>query len=151
MPEPTDILPNSTSTKSGYASPPPAQASDFSRATYPQSYGTASGSFAMKPYLLGATIAVLVAFLVFQQVQISHLSQEMQQINDSVKSSDVRTRLDATDTKLQEIDNRLSYLDSKINATDQKAQTSLDKWKAQEDNDFFGNMVKGIKQGLGIR
>lgn len=149
MPEPIDILPNATSAKSGYANQPQSQASDFNRAAYPQS-GATPASFVMKPYLLGATVAILLAFLVFQQVQISHLSQELQQINDSVKSSDVRTRLDAADTKLQDVDQRLSYLDSKINATDQKAQTSLDKWKAQEDNDFFGNMVKGIKQSLGI-
>jgi hypothetical protein len=149
MPEPIDILPNSTSTKTGYASQPQAQGPDFSRATYSHN-GAGSGNFMMKPYLVGAVIAVLVAFLVFQQVQISHLSQELQQINDSVKSSDVRNRLDAVDQKLQEVDNRLGYLDSKINAVDQKAQISLEKWKAQEDNDFFGNMIKGIKQGLGI-
>jgi hypothetical protein len=139
MPEPTDILPDATSFNA-----------DYNRSGYaPQ--GAQAGQSAMKPYLLGGVVAVLVAFLVFQQVQISHLSQELQQVDDSVKSSDVRTRLDATDTKLQEVDQRLSYLDSKINATDQKAQASLDKWKAQEDNDFFGNIIKGIKQNLGIQ
>jgi hypothetical protein len=143
MPDPTDILPNAGPARSGYAAQPPAFTPNYTSSSQ-------SGRSAMTPYLLGAVVAVLVAFLVFQQVQISHLTQALQQIDDSVKSSDVRTRLDATDAKLQEIDQRLGYLDSKINATDQKAQISLDKWKAQEDHDFFGNIIKNIKQGLGI-
>jgi hypothetical protein len=105
----------------------------------------------MKPYLIGAVIAVLVAFLVAQQVQISHLSKELQQVSDNVKSSDVRTRLESQEESLDELNSRLAYLDSKINATEQKAQTALSRIRAHEEADVIGNMIRSIKQGLGIR
>ena len=110
-----------------------------------------SSGFAVKPYLIGGVIAVLVAFLVAQQVQISHLSNELQAVSDNVKSSDVRTRLESQEESLDELNSRLAYLDSKINATDQKAQAALSRIKAHEEADVIGNMIRSIKQGLGIR
>jgi hypothetical protein len=105
----------------------------------------------LKPYLIGAVIAVLIAFLVVQQVQINHLSKELQQVSDNVKSSDVRTRLESQEESLDELNSRLAYLDSKINATEQKAQAALSRIKAHEEADVIGNMIRSIKQGLGIR
>src|SRR6476659_9911854 len=99
MSEPINTATNPTTAPGGYTSKPASYSMvpNFNRAGY-----ESANRSDVKPYLLGG----IVAFLVFQQVQISHLSQELQQINDSVKSSDVRTRLDATDTKLREIDTR---------------------------------------------
>lgn len=110
-----------------------------------------AGSWAMKPYVFGAVVAALVLVLVYQQTQISHMAKDLSLINDHLKSSDVRDRLDAHDAKLAEINSRLTYLDSKIGATDEKAAAALAKLKAQEDNDFFGNAIKSIKHTFGIQ
>lgn len=110
-----------------------------------------STSWALKPYLLGAVIAALVLVLIYQQTQISHLTKDLGQVNDNLKSSDARDRLDAHDTKLEELNTRLTYLDSKISATDAKAQAALTKLKIQEDNDFFGNAIKNLKHTFGIQ
>lgn len=105
----------------------------------------------MKPYLVGAVIAGLVLVLIYQQIQISHLSKELNQVSDSVKSSDVRTRLESQEASLGELNTRLAYLDSKINATDQKASAALSRIKAHEDADIIGNAIKGLKQTFGIK
>lgn len=115
-----------------------------------QSGQAVSGLF-MKPYLVGAVIAGLVLVLVYQQIQISHLSKELNQVSDSMKSSDVRTRLESQEASLGELNTRLAYLDSKINATDQKASVALSRIKAHEDADIIGNAIKGIKQTFGIK
>jgi len=107
--------------------------------------------FFMKPYLVGAVIAALVLFLGYQQMQISQLSNELGQVSDSMKTSDVRTRLESQEASLGELNTRLAYLDSKINATDQKATAALSRIKAHEDGDVIGNMLKGLKQTLGIK
>lgn len=108
-------------------------------------------SFFMKPYLVGAVLAALVLFLGYQQMQISQLSSELGQVSDNMKTSDVRTRLESQEASLGELNTRLAYLDSKINATDQKATAALSRIKAHEDGDVIGNMVKGLKQTLGIK
>lgn len=108
-------------------------------------------SKAIQPYLIGGVIVALVLFLAYQQTQISHLTSELSSVTDSVKSSDVKTRLESQEQSLGELNTRLAYLDSKINATDQKAQDALSRIKAHEDNDVIGNMLKGIKQTLGIK
>jgi hypothetical protein len=117
-------------------------------------YGTASqpsGGWAMKPYILGAVVTSLVLVLVYQQTQISRLSKDLGQVNDNLKSSDVRDRLDSHERKLEELNTRLTYLDSKVSATDGKAQAALAKLKAQEDNDFFGNAIKNLKHTFGLQ
>lgn len=105
----------------------------------------------IQPYLIGGVIVALVLFLAYQQTQINHLTKELSSVTDSVKSSDVKTRLESQEQTLGELNARLAYLDSKINATDQKAQDALSRIKAHEDNDVIGNMLKGIKQTLGIK
>lgn len=104
-------------------------------------------------YLMGAVIAGLVLILVYQQMQLNRLTSDLGAVSNDVRKSEVlQSRLDAGDEKLQALNNRLSYLDSKINAVDQKAQTSLDKWRAQESKgNFFGDLVKNIGQTLGLR
>jgi uncharacterized coiled-coil protein SlyX len=104
----------------------------------------------MQPYLVGGVIVALVLFLAYQQTQISHLTSELSSVTDSVKSSDVKTRLESQEHSLDELNTRLAYLDSKINATDQKAQNALSRIKAHEDQDVIGNMIKSVKQSLGI-
>ena len=111
----------------------------------------ATGARTLKPYILGAVVAVLALLLIYQQTQINRLSQELSLVNDHLKSSDVRDRLDAHEAKLEAIDTRLTYLDSKITAADAKGQTALAKLKAQEDNDIFGNAIKNIKHTFGIQ
>lgn len=113
--------------------------------------GQSVSGFLMKPYLVGAVIAGLVLVLVYQQIQISHLSKELTQVADSMKSSDVRTRLESQEATLGELNTRLAYLDSKINATDQKASSALSRIKAHEDADIIGNAIKGLKQTFGIK
>lgn len=101
--------------------------------------------------LVGAFVAGLVLFLMYQQMQLNHLANELGAVNDNMRSSDVRDRLTANDAKLQDLNNRLNYLDSKINAVDQKAQTSLDKWKAQENRgNFFTDAINNIGKSLGL-
>lgn len=107
--------------------------------------------FMMKPYLIGAVITFLLVVLVVQQVQINRLSEDLALVSDSVKSSDVRNRLESQEASLGELNTRLSYLDSKINAVDQKAQSALERIKAHEENDLIGNMIKSIKNSLGIK
>jgi uncharacterized coiled-coil protein SlyX len=106
---------------------------------------------AMQPYLVGGVIVALVLFLAYQQTQINHLTSELSSVTDSVKSSDVKTRLESQEHTLDELNARLAYLDSKINATDQKAQNALNRIKAHEDQDVIGNMIKTVKQSLGIQ
>lgn len=108
-------------------------------------------NFFMKPYLVGAVIAGLVLFLGYQQMQISQLSSQLGQVADTMKSSDVRNRLESQEESLGELNTRLAYLDSKINATDQKATAALSRIKAHEEGDVIGNMMKGIKQTFGIK
>ena len=114
-----------------------------------------NGSFfqnkTMQPYLVGGVIVALVLFLAYQQTQINHLTSELSSVTDNVKSSDVKTRLESQEHTLDELNTRLAYLDSKINATDQKAQNALSRIKAHEDNDVIGNMIKSVKQSLGIQ
>ncbi len=105
----------------------------------------------VKGYVTIGIIVALVLFLAYQQIQISKLTSDLSTVSDSVKSSDVRTRLETQEQSLGELNTRLAYLDSKINATDQKAQEALNRIKAHEDNDIIGNMVKGLKQTLGIK
>jgi len=115
---------------------------------------TANHTAALKntqPYLIGGVIVALALFLGYQQMQISKLTSELSTVSDSVKSSDVKTRLESQEHSLGELNSRLAYLDSKINATDQKAQEALNRIKAHEDNDVIGNMIKGLKQALGIK
>lgn len=104
-----------------------------------------------QPYIIGGIIVALVLFLGYQQLQISKLTNDLSNVTDSVKSSDVKSRLETQEQSLGELNTRLAYLDSKINATDQKAQEALNRIKAHEDNDVIGNMVKGIKQTFGIK
>jgi hypothetical protein len=104
-----------------------------------------------QPYIVGGIIVALVLFLGYQQMQISKLTNDLSTVTDSVKSSDVKSRLETQEQSLGELNTRLAYLDSKINATDQKAQEALNRIKAHEDNDVIGNMVKGLKQTFGIK
>lgn len=147
MSERIEVLPIHTAQKAN-ATPPGGLCAGSELA---QQNSQSDAGSAMKPYLVGAVIAALVAFLVVQQVQISHLSKELQQVSDNVKSSDVRTRLESQEESLDELNSRLAYLDSKINATEQKAQAALSRIKAHEEADVIGNMIRSIKQGLGIR
>jgi len=105
----------------------------------------------MKPMVMIAVVVVLGSALVYQQTQINRLNQELGLVNDNLKNSDVRDRLDAHDTKLAELNSRLTYLDSKISAIDGKAQVALTKLKEQEDNDIFGNAIKAIKHTFGFQ
>lgn len=104
-----------------------------------------------QPYLIGGLIVALVLMLGYQQTQIGKLNNDLSTVTDSVKSSDVKTRLETQEHSLEELNNRLAYLDSKVTATEQKAQEALNRIKAHEDNDVIGNMIKGIKQTLGIK
>lgn len=116
-----------------------------------QTSGSKPANILKNPYLIGAVIAGLVLFLVYQQMQISQLTKDLAQVSDSMKTSDVRTRLESQEASLGELNNRLAYLDSKINATDQKAQAALSRIKAHEDADIIGNAIKGLKQTFGIK
>jgi uncharacterized coiled-coil protein SlyX len=147
MPDPQPVA---DSTASYSSAPLPTALPTGSGATMP---GNASffQNKAMQPYLVGGVIVVLVLFLAYQQVQINHLTSELSSVTDSVKSSDVKTRLESQEHSLDELNTRLAYLDSKINATDQKAQDALRRIKAHEDNDVIGNMIKTLKQSLGIQ
>jgi hypothetical protein len=120
--------------------------------TQPVSASGGGKSSAWKAYLTGAVVAGLVMVLFYQQSQISTLSRELGAVNDNVRSSDVRSRLDADDAKLQELNTRLSYMDSKITAVDQKAQISLDKWRAQEKKgNFITDILDNIGHSLGLK
>lgn len=136
-----------------YASEHPvktASAPDFQAANAPSS-PSANTLKQGQPYMIGGIIVALVLFLGYQQMQISKLTNDLSTVTDSVKSSDVKSRLETQEQSLGELNTRLAYLDSKINATDQKAQEALNRIKVHEDNDVIGNMVKGLKQTFGIK
>jgi hypothetical protein len=140
--------------QAGYATQPNAFRPDFSNRSPQPQLGNPSGSVGnslLKPAVLLTALVILGATLVYQQTQINRLSQELGLVNDHLKSSDVRDRLDAHDTKLDELNARLTYLDSKVSATEGKAQSALAKLKEQEDNDFIGNAIKALKQTFGIQ
>jgi hypothetical protein len=131
---------------------PPLDTTTFSNgyARMPQSQPPNPGN-SWKSYLLGAIMAVLVSVLVFQQLQINRLSEELGMVSDDVRRSDVRSRLSAVEEKLQQTDNRLTYLDTKITAVDQKAQASLNKWREQENRpNFVMDLWNRVSEGLGF-
>jgi len=105
----------------------------------------------VKSFLVTILLVALVGMVVYQQGQINHLNQELGMVSDNLKSSDFKDRLDAHEAKLEALNTRLAYLDSKISASDEKAQVALNKLKAQEDNDIFGNAIKAIKQTFGLQ
>lgn len=145
----SDSQPVADSTAS-HSSPPLSPPMPTGSGTTPPGNGSFFQNKAMQPYLMGGVIVALFLFLAYQQTQISHLTSELSSVTDSVKSSDVKTRLESQEHSLDELNTRLAYLDSKINATDQKAQNALSRIKAHEDNDVIGNMIKSVKQSLGI-
>lgn len=102
-------------------------------------------------YVLAGIAVALVLFVVYQQFQISQLSSQLVTVNDSLKSSDVKSRLESQEQSLGELNSRLAYLDSKIEATNHTAQEALKRIKAHEDKDIIGKWVDGLKQTLGIR
>jgi uncharacterized protein HemX len=144
----------STQPQAGYATQPNAFRPDFAnRSPQPQLNGalTAGANSPLKPMVLVIALVVLGAALVYQQTQINHLNQEMGLVNDHLKSSDFRDRLDSHDAKLDELNARLTYLDSKVSATDGKAQSALAKLKEQEENDIIGNAIKALKHTFGLQ
>ncbi len=102
-------------------------------------------------YALAGIVVVLVLLVGYQQFQISQLSGQLATVNDTLKSSDVKSRLESQEQSLGELNNRLAYLDSKIEATNHTAQEALKRIKAHEDKDIIGKLVDGLKQTLGLR
>ncbi|WP_303673183.1 hypothetical protein [Vampirovibrio chlorellavorus] len=102
-------------------------------------------------YVLAGLAVALVLLVAYQQFQISQLSGQLATMNDALKASDVKNRLESQEQSLGELNNRLAYLDSKINATNQTAQEALKRIKAHEDKDIIGKWVDGLKQAMGLR
>lgn len=102
-------------------------------------------------YVMAGLAVVLVLFIAYQQIQISQLSGQLANVNESLKSSDVKNRLESQEQSLGELNNRLAYLDSKIEATNLTAQEALKRIKAHEDKDVLGKWIDGLKQTLGLQ
>lgn len=104
-----------------------------------------------KPYVAGAVMAILVAVIINQQLQINSLSRDVGTLTNDMRTSDVPVRLDNAEKSLDQMNTRLSYLDSKINATDQKAQSALNQLKANENaGNAVGNFFNYLGKNLGL-
>lgn len=96
-------------------------------------------------YIAAAILTALILLVGYQQVQLGHLSSELNTLRGDVRGGETRGHLEALDAKLQEMNTRLTYLDSKIMSTDQKAQSALDRIKANEEKaDWLGNFLRGL-------
>jgi uncharacterized protein HemX len=133
--------------------PTPSNVKPFTQSAAPQFTASSRGIDLGKQstYVLAGLAVALVLFMAYQQFQISQLSGQLASVNDSLKSSDVKSRLESQEQSLGELNSRLAYLDSKIEATNHTAQEALKRIKAHEDKDIIGKWVDGLKQTLGLR
>lgn len=139
----------------GYTSQPAPQP-PYVAPTPPDAYSRTGlpshSSSNWKPYAIGALITALILIIGYQQYQLSTLKRDVGIISNDMRTSDVPQRLDAIDKKLDEVNQRITYEDSKINAVDQKAQTSLDKWRAEENKgNIFTDFIRNVGRSLGIK
>ncbi len=103
------------------------------------------------PYVAGALITGFAILVGYQQVQINGLNQQLSQINDNVKGTDLRNQIEAHGSKLEALDARMTYMDSKLAAVTQMAQASQEKWHEQESKgNIFQQAVKNIGHTLGL-
>lgn len=116
-------------------------AGGYASVPVPVQGGASQPRYPWKMLALAVLLAAMLAGLLYQQVQIGRLSEQLGEVSDDLRQHDVRSRLVAVEENLKQVDARLAYLDSKITAVDQKAQTSLSKWHEAENR---GNVVTDL-------
>jgi len=104
-----------------------------------------------KPYAIGALITAALLVMIYQQVRINTLSEEIGLVSSDIRSIDMRGRVNALETQMGQVDKRMQYLDTKAGAADKKAQAALDKFRAQEERGgFVLDLWKRVTDGLGF-